>query len=140
MGKKVQKNFLMGLKIWWSWGSSIFFSKSQKVGRFSIFHAKLQLFVGLGALFRTFFWHFLVIFSCKNSVFSEAGRSFWVKKDNFFMQNFSFWRAGWSFWYLFCYFSIQKFSFLGGWVLFLSKKMTIFWDFLENVARRLVSA
>ena len=28
IGKKVQKNFLMGLKIWWSWGSRIFFSKS----------------------------------------------------------------------------------------------------------------
>ena len=28
MGKKVQKNFLMGLKIWWSWGSRFFFSKS----------------------------------------------------------------------------------------------------------------
>ena len=25
IGKKVQKNFLMGLKIWWSWGSGIFF-------------------------------------------------------------------------------------------------------------------
>ena len=28
IGKKVQKNFLMGLKIWWSWGSRFFFSKS----------------------------------------------------------------------------------------------------------------
>ena len=27
IGKKVQKNFLMGLKIWWSWGSGIFFFK-----------------------------------------------------------------------------------------------------------------
>ena len=26
--KKVQKNFLMGFKIWWSWGSRFFFSKS----------------------------------------------------------------------------------------------------------------
>ena len=34
ISKKVQKNFLMGLKIWWSWGSRIFFSKSPKVGRF----------------------------------------------------------------------------------------------------------
>ena len=25
--KKVQKNFLMGLKIWWSWGSGFFFFK-----------------------------------------------------------------------------------------------------------------
>ena len=28
IGKKLQKNFLIGLKIWWSWGSRIFFSKS----------------------------------------------------------------------------------------------------------------
>ena len=28
MGKKVHENFLMGLKIWWSWGSRFFFSKS----------------------------------------------------------------------------------------------------------------
>ena len=28
ISKKVQKNFLMGLKIWWSWGSRFFFSKS----------------------------------------------------------------------------------------------------------------
>ena len=26
--KKVQKKFLMGFKIWWSWGSRFFFSKS----------------------------------------------------------------------------------------------------------------
>ena len=45
ISKKVQKNFLMGLKIWWSWGSRIFFSKSPIVGRFSIFHAKLQVFL-----------------------------------------------------------------------------------------------
>ena len=42
----MQKNFLMGLKIWWSWGSGFFFSKSPKVGRFSIFHAKLQFLPG----------------------------------------------------------------------------------------------
>ena len=41
IGKKVQKNFLMGLKIWWSWGSGIFFSKSQQVGRFLDFRPKL---------------------------------------------------------------------------------------------------
>ena len=46
MGKKVRKNFLMGLKIWWSWGSGFFFSKSPNKGRFSIFHAKLQFLRG----------------------------------------------------------------------------------------------
>ena len=67
IGKKLQKNFLMGLKIWWSWGSRFFFSKTPIVGRLSNFHAKLQ--------------------------------------------------------------------FLRGWVLFLSKKMTIFWDFLSFVPK-----
>ena len=35
IGKKVQKNFLMGLKIWWSWGSGKKISKTQQVGDFS---------------------------------------------------------------------------------------------------------
>ena len=51
IGKKVQKTFFMGLKNWWSSGSRFFFFKSPKVGRFSIFHAKLQLFTGLGFFF-----------------------------------------------------------------------------------------
>ena len=41
IGKKVQKKFLMGLKIWWSWGSVIFFSKLPQVGRFLDFRPKL---------------------------------------------------------------------------------------------------
>ena len=40
-GKNVQKNFLMGLKLWWSWGSRFFFSKSQYSVRFLDFHLKL---------------------------------------------------------------------------------------------------
>ena len=95
--------------------TSGFFRVSAVVGRFSIFHAKLQVFAGLGALFGTFFCHFFmqnfsflggwevflskkntffyeklhvfgglgalfgtffVFFSCKISVFCEAGRSF----------------------------------------------------------------
>ena len=39
--KKVEKNFLMGIKIWWSWGSGNFFSKLHQVGRFLDFRAKL---------------------------------------------------------------------------------------------------
>ena len=35
IGKKVQKIFLMGLKIWWSWGSGKKISKTQQVGDFS---------------------------------------------------------------------------------------------------------
>ena len=46
----------------------------------SFFHAILQLFAGLGGLFGTFF----DIFSCKISVFCEAGRSFLVRKRHFF--------------------------------------------------------
>ena len=41
--KKVHKNFVMGLKIWWGWGSELFFSKTLQVGRFLIFHVKLQV-------------------------------------------------------------------------------------------------
>ena len=40
IGKKVQKNFLMGLKIWWSWGSDFFF-QLPRVGRFLDFRPKL---------------------------------------------------------------------------------------------------
>ena len=41
VGKKVQKYFLMGLKVWWSWMSGFFFSKLQQVGRFLDFRTKL---------------------------------------------------------------------------------------------------
>ena len=81
-----------------------FFSKSPFVGRFSIFHSKLQVFAGLGAFLGELFCHFLVIFSCKISVFCEAGRSFWVKKYTFFH---------------------AKHKFLRGWMLFLSTKTTV---------------
>ena len=60
IGKKVQKNFLMGLKIWWSWGSREKFWKSQQVGRFLIFHAKLQVLP----------W-FLLFLSKKTTFFSQ---------------------------------------------------------------------
>ena len=117
IGKKVQKNFLMGLKIWWSWGSRIFFSKSANIGRFSIFHAKLQFLERLGALFGQFFVIFWVFFSCKTSVFWEAGCSFWVKKILFFMKNFNFCGAGCFFWSIFCQF----------FVIFLCKT-SVFWE------------
>ena len=71
-------------------------------------------FAGLGAFFGQFFCHFFGIFSCKTSVFCGVGWSFWVKKEIFFH---------------------AKLRFLRGWVLFLSKKMTIIWDFLENVGK-----
>ena len=41
--KKVQHSYLMGLKIWWSWGQENLFSKSLQVGRLLIFHVKLQI-------------------------------------------------------------------------------------------------
>ena len=44
IGKKVQKNFLMGLKFCEVGGLEFFSSKSLQVGRFLIFHAKLQVF------------------------------------------------------------------------------------------------
>ena len=48
------------------------------------FSCKTSVFAGLGGLFGTFFWPFFVIFSCRNSVFCEAGRSFLVRKRHFF--------------------------------------------------------
>ena len=57
IAKKVQKNFLMGLKIWWSWGSTIFFSKSPWLGRFSIFMENFS-FYGDGCSFWAKKWSF----------------------------------------------------------------------------------
>ena len=58
MTKKAQKNFVMGLKRLWSWGSGFFFTKSLYVGRFSI--------------------------SMQNFSICGAGCSFWVKKTTIF--------------------------------------------------------
>ena len=68
-------------------GWEVFLSKKRQ-----IFLCKTSVFGGLGGLFGTFFSTF-VIFSCKNSVFWEAGRSFWVKKDNFFNAKLQFLRG-----------------------------------------------
>ena len=57
------------------WGWVTFLSKKK-----TFFSCKTSVFAGLGALFGTFFCHF----SCKISVFCEAGRSFWVKKKHIF--------------------------------------------------------
>ena len=59
IGKKVQKNFLMGLKIWWSWGSG---------------YSKIKIPIG-----RT-----VLCFLCVNFIFCGLGGSFWVKKWQFF--------------------------------------------------------
>ena len=56
------------------------------------------------------------------------------------MQNFEFFEVVFhflvTFFVIFLSFLMQNFRFLRGWVLFLSKKTTIFWDFLENVGKR----
>ena len=39
----MHNNCLMGLKVWWSWGSGFFFSKSKQVGGFFKFDTKLQV-------------------------------------------------------------------------------------------------
>ena len=77
-----------------------------------MFLCKTSVLGGLGGLFGTFFVIFLFFFhfSCKTSVFCEAGWSFWVKKTYIFMKIFSFCAAGWSFWYLFCYFFVLLFK------------------------------
>ena len=74
MSKKVQKNFLMGLNIWWSWGLSIFCHFFIKKISFlrgwvvflskkrQFFSCKTSVFAGLGALFSNFFVDFLAFF------------------------------------------------------------------------------
>ena len=44
IGKKVQTNFLMGLKIWWSWGSRFFFFKIPIGRTFLKFSFKTSVF------------------------------------------------------------------------------------------------
>ena len=73
MGKKVHENFLMGLKIWWSWGSRFFFFKIPYCRTIFGFSSKTSVFCGAGCFFGG---TFLSIFC------------------HFFMQNFSFLR-GW---------------------------------------------
>ena len=51
-------------------GVEIFFSKSPIVGRFSIFHAKLQVFAGLGAFLMEFFVIFVSFFHAKFQFFA----------------------------------------------------------------------
>ena len=71
------------------------------------FSYKTSVFAGLGGLFGTFFCHFFVIFSCKISVFCEAGRSFLSKKRHFFSCKISvFTRLGALFGTFFCHFFV----------------------------------
>ena len=124
MGKKVQKNFLMGLKIWWSLGSSFFFSKSSNIGRVLIFHAKLQFF--------DFRLKRIPIFFKRHRRKNKKKKTKEKYKEKLLLQNFSFLGR----WVVFLskkrHFFHAKLQFLRGWVLFLSKKTTIFRYFLEN--------
>ena len=66
MGKKVKKKFVMGLNIWWSWGSGFFFNFFFKIhiGR-TVFNFSCKTSVSwvAGCSFRYLFCHFFVIFS-----------------------------------------------------------------------------
>ena len=95
-------------------GVEIFFFKIP-IGRTVFnFSCKTSGFTGGFSFFWSTFCQFFVIFSCNTSAFCGAGWSFWVKKIHFFH---------------------AKLQFLRGWVVFLSKKNTFFWDFLENVGK-----
>ena len=95
-------------------GVEIFFFKIP-IGRTVFnFSCKTSGFTGGFSFSWSTFCQFFVIFSCNTSAFCGAGWSFWVKKDIFFH---------------------AKLQFLRGWVVFLSKKNTFFWDFLENVEK-----
>ena len=125
MSKKVEKNFVMGLNIWWSWGSGFFFN----------FSCKTSGFCGGGCSFWYLFCQFFVIFSCTISVFWEAGRSFRVKKDSFFHTKLRIF-GGWMlflvpFLSFLCNFFMQNFGFLRGWVVFSCKKYIFF---MQNIS------
>ena len=79
ISKKVQKIFLMGLKIWWSWGSRFFFSKSPIVGRFSIFHAKLQFLRGWVLFLVPFLWFFCLFVPKSLNQLSRRSVAKWIK-------------------------------------------------------------
>ena len=106
--KKVQKCSLMGLKVWWSWGSWSKISKLQQLDDFSFFGYKSA---------ENFSYGF------KNLEKLGVG-IFFSKSPN--IGRFSIFHA--------------KLQFLRGWILFLSIKTTIIWDFLENVCQGLKRA
>ena len=113
--KKKKNIFFFTQKFCFLRGWVVFLSKKKH-----FFSYKTSVFAGLGGLFGTFFCHFFVIFSCKISVFCEAGRSFLSKKRHFFSCKISVLR-GWvlflvPFLSFFCIFFMFEwyFSFLGG--------------------------
>ena len=103
----MHKNFLVGLKFG-EVGCRDFFFKITKGRTIFNFSCKTSGFWGGFSFFWSIFCQFCGIFSCKISAFCGAGWSFWVK-------NYIFFHA--------------KLKLLKGWVVFLSKKMTIFLRF-----------
>ena len=84
MGKKVHENFLMGLKIWWSWGSRFFFFKipiGRTVFNFSCKTSRSCLGTcSFGGTFLSFFGHFFL----QNFSFLRGWEVFLSKKRQFF--------------------------------------------------------
>ena len=74
MGKKVKKNFVMGLNIWWSWGSGFFFNFSCKTS--GVWGAGCFF----GGTFLSFFGHFFL----QNFSFLRGWEVFLSKKIQFF--------------------------------------------------------
>ena len=150
------KFFMQNFSFLWGW--KVILSNKR-----AFFSYTISVFAGLGALFGNFFVDFFVILSYKISAFCEAGRSFWVQKDNFFHAKLQFLRvwvvflvpffstffviflcknsvfseAGRSFWVKKDNIFHAKLKFLRGWVAFLSKKMRFFWVFLESRLKEL---
>ena len=98
MSKKVQKIFLRGLKIWWSWGRGEQIPKSPIVGGFFIFVQNFRFLRGW-VLFSVPFLALFCRLFMQNFRFLRGWEVFFSKKRQFFSeQNFSFWWPGWSFW------------------------------------------
>ena len=158
MSKKVQKKFVMGLNVWWSWGSGFFFNFFWFLAGlgalfgtfFVIFSCKTSGFCGGGCSFWYLFCHFFVIFPCTISGLCGGGWSFWVKKYFFscktsvfagmgglfgtfcvifLCKTSGFCGAGWSFWVKNDTFFHAKHQLLRGWVVFLVPFLSFFCHF-----------
>ena len=76
IGVKSAEKFSYGFKNFVNLGVEIINFKITPVGRFSIFHAKLQVFAGLGALFGNFFGTFLSFVQAKLEFLAGLGGLF----------------------------------------------------------------
>ena len=80
----MQKNFLMGLKIWGSWGSRFVFFKFPYCRTIFNFSCKTSGFCGAGCFFGGIFLSFFGHFFLQNFSFLRGWEVFLSKKRQFF--------------------------------------------------------